>query len=161
MKKVERKNKLSLKNVLVKTMVIMFSIFFLIILVNTILFNRTTQINYSVLTMIISTIIMYFIIYLLYKHNKFEYKFPKTYQVGLVMVAIFVIQIILANLTYADCGWDCGIVVRQAVNLLNGENFDTHYFAVCSNNIGILLISKYVLKFTSLFTTVTLQKRLS
>ena len=157
MKKVERKNKLSLKNVLVKTMVIMFSIFFLIILVNTILFNRTTQINYSVLTMIISTIIMYFIIYLLYKHNKFEYKFPKTYQVGLVMGAIFVIQIILANLTYADCGWDCGIVVRQAVNLLNGENFDTHYFAVCSNNIGILLISKYVLKFTSLFTTVTLQ----
>lgn len=65
MKKVERKNKLSLKNVLVKTMVIMFSIFFLIILVNTILFNRTTQINYSVLTMIISTIIMYFISYLL------------------------------------------------------------------------------------------------
>ena len=128
---------INLKNVLVKTMVIMFSIFFLIILVNTILFNRTTQINYSVLTMIISTIIMYFIIYLLYKHNKFEYKFPKTYQVGLVMVAIFVIQIILANLTYADCGWDCGIVVRQAVNLLNGENFDTHYFAVFSNNIEI------------------------
>lgn len=107
--------------------------------------------------MIILTIIAYSIIYLLYKHNKFEFKIPKTYQVGLVMVAIFVIQIILANLTYADCGWDCGIVVRQAVNLLNGENFDTHYFAVCSNNIGILLISKYILKFTSLFTTVTLQ----
>lgn len=144
---------------LIKIISICFSVFFAIILANTIFLNRTIQVNYKVLTMIIMTLFSYLIIYLIYKKIKFKFlnRAPKKYHIAIVMIIIFIIQIILSILTYADCGWDCGIVVRQAINLLKGENFDTYYFAVCSNNIGILLITKYVLKFASIFCEITLQ----
>lgn len=144
---------------LIRIVSICFSIFFTIILVNTIFLNRTTQVNYKVSIMIIMTVLSYLTIYILYKNIKFKFLnvAPKKYHIAIVMAIIFGIQIILSILTYADCGWDCGIVVRQAVNLLKGENFDTYYFAVCSNNIGILLITKYVLKFASIFCKITLQ----
>ena len=56
-------------------MTICFSIVFLIALLNTIFFNRTTQINYSVLCMSVLLVVSYILIYIAYKKiQKTEFK---------------------------------------------------------------------------------------
>lgn len=68
---------------IIKIISILFSVFFITILFNTIFFNRTIAINYKIPTMIIGTCIEYitiFAIYSIYKKKKFnflEYKLKK------------------------------------------------------------------------------------
>ena len=148
------------RQLIIKAISISFSIFFIIILFNTIFFNRTIAINYSIPVMIIGTCLVYLIIfsiYCIYKNKNFkflEYN-PKKVEILCILLIIFIIQYIFATLTYAYNGWDCGGVVSSAFAALQGENFNALYYSQYPNNIGILLLIKYVLVIARLFTDMT------
>lgn len=145
----------SINEKIIKIISICFSITFLIVLFNTIFFNRTTQINYSIIFMIIALMVSYIIVYLVYKKykNKIE---PTKIQICTVILILFALQIIFAILTYAMCGWDCGIVMNSAHNLAINNKIDVSYFSRCPNNIGMLLLVTYIIKFISLFCVPTI-----
>lgn len=73
--KKKSQSKMEIRSKLIKLMTICFSIVFLIALLNTIFFNRTTQINYSVLCMSVLLVVSYILIYIAYKKiQKTEFK---------------------------------------------------------------------------------------
>lgn len=139
---------------------ILFSIFFIIILFNTIFFNRTIAINYSIPVMIIGTCLIYLIlfgIYYIYKNKnlKFLEYSPGKKDYLCIFLIIFILQCIFASLTYANNGWDCGGIIGNIFDLLQGENVNFSYYSQYPNNIGMLLLVKYVLVITKLFTNMT------
>lgn len=142
---------------IIKIISILFSVFFVTILFNTIFFNRTIAINYRISIMIVGTCIEYiiiFAIYSIYKKKKFnflEYKLRKI-DIICILLIIFVIQFIFTTLTYTEIGWDCGIIINNVVSLLNEGNIECEYFSHYPNNIGIFLLIKYVLVIGKLFT---------
>ena len=141
----------------IRTISILFSIFFAIILVNTIFFNRTIAIRYNIPTMIIGTCIIYLIIFLTYykyKSKKLSFLDWSTNKAKCIciLLIIFLIQLVFILLTCYFCGWDCGRVISDANALLNGENLKALYYAQYPNNIGILLLIKYVLAIAKVFT---------
>lgn len=150
---------------LMKVFAILFALFFFVVLLNTIFFNRTTHINYSVSKMLILPIISYiflFIIYKIYKKHMIKIQTKdlqkKNWIIYLIFMAIvLILQIVFAKFTYAKCGWDCGIVMESGYNLAMENKIETEYFARCPNNIGMLLIVKYIVQFLKLFGFVTLE----
>ena len=154
--KKKSQSKMEIRSKLIKLMTICFSIVFLIALLNTIFFNRTTQINYSVLCMSVLLVVSYILIYIAYKKiQKTEFKKePTKFQFVIFIVIIFILQIVFAILTFAICGWDCGIVMENAYELV----INTYYFSRCPNNIGMLLIATYIIRFISLFGTPTIEQ---
>lgn len=142
---------------IIKIISILFSVFFVIILFNIIFFNRTIAINYKIPTMIIGTCIEYiimFAIYSIYKKKKFdflEYKLKKI-DIICVLLIVFAIQHIFTTLTCNEIGWDCGIIIHNAVSLLNEGHIDCAYYSHYPNNIGIFLLIKYVLVIGKQFT---------
>lgn len=158
--KKKSQSKMEIRSKLIKLMTICFSIVFLIALLNTIFFNRTTQINYSVLCMSVLLVLSYILIYIVYKKiQKTEFKKePTKFQFVIFIVIIFILQIIFAILTFATCGWDCGIVMENAYELVINNDINTYYFSRCPNNIGMLLIATYIIRFISLFGTPTIEQ---
>lgn len=144
-----------IKNLL-KLFSVIFSIFFIIIVINTIFFNKTTMIKFSKLAMILETIIIYMIIFILYKVlNKKEKIFKiRTSNKILIGLAIFVVQLILAGLTYTRCGWDCGVIIDNSFSLYQGQGINVQYFATNPNNIALLLIFKYLYVIVGLFNEI-------
>lgn len=146
--------------VLMRVFSILFSVFFVIILFNTVFFNKTIAINYSIFTMLIGVLIVYLFIFLLYylydnkKLNFLSFKIDKIKFICIIII-IFIIQYIFAALTYYCVGWDCGGVVSSAVALLNGESFNVLYYSQYPNNIGMLLLIKYVFVIANFFTEIT------
>lgn len=149
-----------LGQLIIKVISILFSIFFATILFNTIFFNKTIAINYKILTMIVGTLFAYvvmFLLYYIYKKRKFKFldhNIDKAKFICIIII-LFIIQYILTTLTYYCVGWDCGGVVSSAVALLNGNDFNVMYYSQYPNNIGILLLIKYVLVIANLFTKIT------
>ena len=100
---------------LMKVFAILFALFFFVVLLNTIFFNRTTHINYSVSKMLILPIVSYiflFSIYKIYKKHMLKKQTKdlqkKNWIIYLIfMVIILILQIVFAKFTYAKCGWDC------------------------------------------------------
>lgn len=158
--KKKSQSKMEIRSKLIKLMTICFSIVFLIALLNTIFFNRTTQINYSVLCMSVLLVVSYILIYIAYKKiQKTEFKKePTKFQFVIFIVIIFILQIVFAILTFAICGWDCGIVMENAYELVINNDINTYYFSRCPNNIGMLLIATYIIRFISLFGTPTIEQ---
>ena len=39
-----------------------------------------------------------------------------------------ILQIVFAILTFAICGWDCGIVMENAYELVINNDINTYYF---------------------------------
>lgn len=138
---------------------ILFSIFFIIILFNTIFFNRTIAINFKIPVMILGTLLVYLIlfgIYYIYKKKKLNFLdySPKKRDLLCVFFIIFIIQYIFASLTYANNGWDCGGIIGNIYNLLKGENVSFSYYSQYTNNIGMLLLVKYILIIAKAFTSI-------
>lgn len=134
---------------IIKIMSIMFSMFFVVILFNTILFNRMITIDFNIPLMIIGTIVIYFVLFgLYYIYNKKNWRFlehiPKKSEILCVLLIFFIVQYIIAKLSYAYIGWDCGEVISGAFSLLQGQKFNTMYYTQYPNNIGMLLLMKYV-----------------
>ena len=152
MKNINIKQKSWGKNLL-KIFSIAFSIFFVIIVVNTIFFNKTVMIKFSKLIMIFMTIITYLVTIVLYKIlNRKEKIFTlKTRYKILIGISIFIIQLLIARLTYARCGWDCGVIIDNSFSLYKGQGINTEYFASYPNNIALLLIFKYLYVAIGLF----------
>ena len=139
---------------------ILFSIFFIKILFNTIFFNRTIAINFKIPVMILGTLLVYLIlfgIYYIYKKKKLNFLdySPKKRDFLCVFLIIFIIQYIFASLTYANNGWDCGGIIEHIFYLLQGENVNFSYYSSYTNNIGMLLLVKYILIIAKLFTNIT------
>lgn len=153
------KKELKIVKNIIKIISIIFSIFFTIILLNIIFFNKTIKVGYKTHLMIILPLITYFIIYILHKktNNKELKKINKKTSIILIIIgiAIFIMQIIIAKLTYGNNGWDCGIILYNARALLQGKPFNTVYFSQYPNNIGILLVEKYILIIAKLFNEIT------
>lgn len=152
------------RNNIRKKILIVFSLafitFFSIIVVNTIFFNRTIQVNFSIIVMLVSTILLYvlgYVIYIFYrkkKNKKWDFS-VKPMTLVVIGIIVFGIQMLLANLTYAHCGWDCGGVVSNAFELYSGKPIATNYFAIYPNNIALLLLFKYILVVVGFFQNIT------
>lgn len=142
--------------IILKIFAIAFSILFFIVTVNTILLNKTIQINFNVVVITIGTFFSYLIIYGIYKilekHKKFL-KISTPYKI-IIGSVIFAIQMFIANLIYAHCGWDCGGVIDNAFSLYKGIGIDATYFAVYPNNLAVLLLFKYLYVVVGLFQNV-------
>lgn len=145
---------------IIKIMSIIFSIFFVVILFNTIFFNRMITIDFNIPLMIIGTIVIYFALFgLYYIYNKKNWKFleykPKKSEILCVLLIIFIVQYIVAKLLYAYIGWDCGEVIKSAFTLLQGEKCNIMYYMQYPNNVGMLLLMKYVFVIAKQFTDMT------
>lgn len=95
---------MEIRSKLIKLMTICFSIVFLIAFIKIqYFFNRTTQINYSVLCMSVLLVVSYILIYIAYKKiQKTEFKKePTKFQFVIFIVIIFILQIVFAILTFA------------------------------------------------------------
>lgn len=144
---------------ILKIFAVLFSILFLLITVSTIFNNKTILINFNVAIMIIGTIISYAIIYFFYKMLKKNEKILKMkihYKI-IIGIIIFILQIVIANLVYAHCGWDCGGVIDNAFSLYKGEGINTLYFAKYPNNISILILFKYIYVIVGKFQNINTQ----
>ncbi len=153
--------KFNIRENIIKIISLLFSIFFAIILINTIFFNRTVHIGYKISTMIIFTIFTYSVLFLFYKiYKKLNLKFleyePNKIVISLTFIVIFIVQCIIAKLTYAHYGWDCEVVITNGLALVRGETFKSEYFTQYPNNIAILLITKYILLIAKMFTEIEL-----
>ncbi len=147
------------EKLILKIFRIAFLILFLIIVINAIFFNKTIQINYIVPVMLIGTILVYMMIYLFYYISKKYFKIMEIkndYKIILAII-IFLIQIIIAGLVYAHCGWDCGGVIDNAFCMYKGEQPDINYFSMYPNNIAILMIFKYLYVLVGYFNVIELQ----
>lgn len=143
------------KNKIVKIARILFALFFFIIVINAIFLNRTIHVDYSKKTMIGGTIFLFFLLFLLFylaKKTKIE---VKPIYVIISFIVVFLLQIIVARLTYADCGWDCQLLSESALSLFKNTGINTEYFAKYTNNIGMLLLMKIIFWIANIFQTVT------
>lgn len=145
---------------IIKIMSIMFSMFFVVILFNTILFNRMITIDFNIPLMIIGTIVIYFVLFgLYYIYNKKNWRFlehiPKKSEILCILLIFFIVQYIIAKLSYAYIGWDCGEVISGAFSLLQGQKFNTMYYTQYPNNVGMLLLMKYVFVIAKQLTDMT------
>lgn len=144
--------------ILLKIIEICFSIFFIVILLNTIFRNLTTQLDFSKTIMIdglITSLILLYIIYkIVKKHLDFKLNNIKSKWKIILLTLIFIIQFIIALNVYSDCGWDCGTIVESAANLYKGQEFYEYYFELNPNNILILLIFKTIFSFVGIFYTI-------
>ena len=137
------KNKI--RDFILKTIAVIFSILFAIVLFNTIFFNKTIGINYKIPVIIIFTIIVYgIILFLYYIYTKKEMKFldysPKKIYYFIFIAIIFIVQFIIAKLVYGEYGWDCGEIIKDSYLFTNNGYFNFPYYAQYPNNIGIFLI---------------------
>ncbi len=134
------------REILLKVFSIAFSVLFLIITINIIFFNKTIQIDFSTIVMLIGTACVYITLYIVYKiTNKYLkiLQIKDTYKM-LIGIVIFIIQLIIAGLVYAHCGWDCGGVIDNAFSLYQGGEINKFYFSMYPNNIALLLLFKYL-----------------
>ena len=136
---------LKMKNQIIKGFSLCFSIFFIVILFNTIFFNKTVSISYNIPVMIVGSILIswiVFAIYIVYHKKKFKflkYK-PRVSEIIVFLFIIFLLQYVFAKLTHATHGWDCGMIIGNAFYLLKGFDFNTAYFSGFTNNIGLHLL---------------------
>lgn len=148
------KNKI--RDFILKTIAVIFSILFAIVLFNTIFFNKTIGINYKIPVIIIFTIIVYgIILFLYYIYTKKEMKFldysPKKIYYFIFIAIIFIVQFIIAKLVYGEYGWDCGEIIKDSYLFTNNGYFNFPYYAQYPNNIGIFLIINKVLEISKNF----------
>lgn len=144
---------------ILKIFAFVFSIFFLIIAINTLFLNKTIQINFSIAIMLLGTIINYSIIHIFSRIAK---KYEKILEIKLIYkiiigLLIFILQLIISNLVYAHCGWDCGGVIDNAYSIYKGGELNTEYFASYPNNIALLILLKYLYCFVGVFQNIDLQ----
>lgn len=145
---------------MIKIMSTIFSIFFVVILFNTIFFNRMITIDFNIPLMIIGTVVIYLALFgLYYLYNKRNWKFlehkPKKTEILSTLLIIFIVQYIIAKLSYAYIGWDCGEVIKSAFTLLQGEKCNIMYYTQYPNNVGMLLLMKYVFVIAKQLTDMT------
>ncbi len=150
--------KTKFSKLMIKVFEVCFSIFFVIILLNTIFKNLTTQIEFSKTIMLFGLIVSITMLYVIYsivkKHtNLYKFNLKRKWKI-LILVAIFVIQFIIALNVYADCGWDCGTLIETATQLHKGEDFYRYYFELNPNNILIVLIFKMIFTIIGCFYTI-------
>lgn len=146
----------NLERIVIKIISIIFSIFFSIVLLNTLFFNRTIAFNYSIPVMIIVTALAYLMLLIIYyeykkKNCSFLEKSPKWIFGLFIFLVIFLLQFLLAKFSYTSCGWDCSLVINNALALINGDDLFSIYFSRYPNNIGILLLMKYLFAFFKIF----------
>lgn len=151
-------NKNNIKSNVENVMSILFSFLFILVVLNTIFFNKVIQINFSPIILLIGSILVFTILIVLYKFISLWYgkliNTLKKYKY-LILIIIFFMQLLLARLTYAPSGWDCGLLINNSFNLYKGLGVDANYFSTYPNNILTLLIFKYFYVIVGLFTEVT------
>ncbi len=142
-----------MKKYCLKTMSVLFTIFFTIMLLSTIFFNKTLDIQYEMSKMIIWPIIGFAIIFALYKILKNTKFLEVIYKYKIIIfILLIVVQVAIAYFTYASIGWDCGTVVKESVNLFEGKGLeDPMYLAKYQNNMAIISIFKILYGFGSIF----------
>ena len=150
--------KTKFSKIIIKAFEICFSIFFIIILLNTFFRNLATQIEFSKTVMILGTIISITMLYILYsivkRHSKlYAFEMKRKWKI-LILLALFIIQFIIALNVYADCGWDCGTLIETATQLHKGEDFYRYYFELNPNNVLIVLIFKLIFTILGCFYTI-------
>ena len=142
-----------------------FSILFIIAVVNTIFFNKTTTIDFSPTIMLVGVIVVYIVMFLVRKIGlRFCNVWDKLIQgviknKKLLALFVFLVQIFIISMAYRNCGFDCGYVVIHARKLLIGETtdgiFDLSYFSNYTNNLTLLYLFKYMYQFIGLFFEIT------
>ena len=148
-----------IRNSIVKVATIIFTILFILIVLNTIFFNKTIQIQFFPVVLITGTIIGFGTIFLLYKTELFGLynKISKIIRENKILtwIIVFALQLILINLINARSGWDCIILLDNSFKLYQGTDITGVYFSIYPNNLLSLIILKYLYVATGLFTNVT------
>ena len=115
-----------IRNSIVKVATIIFTILFILIVLNTIFFNKTIQIQFFPVVLITGTIIGFGTIFLLYKTELFGLynKISKIIRENKILtwIIIFALQLILINLINARSGWDCIILLDNSFKLYQGTD---------------------------------------
>ena len=128
-----------IRNSIVKVATIIFTILFILIVLNTIFFNKTIQIQFFPVVLITGTIIGFGTIFLLYKTELFGLynKISKIIREKKILtwIIIFALQLILINLINARSGWDCIILLDNSFKLYQGTDITGVYFSIYPNNL--------------------------
>lgn len=138
---------------------ILFTIYFATIFISTIFFNKTININYNKILMIVIPLILYAIIFVIYYKFSDKKLLKKDINIGVCILfigIIFIIQLFIIKKIYNIVGWDCGKIINDALaSIKNGTIEDYSYYIYYPNNIEMFLIMRYLFAFTSKFIEIS------
>lgn len=61
-------------------------------------------------------------------------------------IVTFIIQLVIIFNSYSEIGWDCDIIIQNALNLSTGKEFNHYYFATYPNNTFLLLFFEMIIR---------------
>lgn len=153
-----------IRNTIRTIVLVLFALFFLVILGNTIFANKTIFLHFSPFDPVLAGgilligYILYFIFQKREKKQKKEMtknqKRVKVILITLLLIVLLTIQVIIAYSCFSEYGWDCGTVLENAKLLDQNQTINTNYFSTCDNNIGVLLLLKIAYTLVGFFTAI-------
>lgn len=144
-----------MKNKLYKIFAYVFSVVFLLILIESIFNNHSLTAVINPFILLISFVVLTTILIVLYKWwTKINLTTKKSIIIGSVIFGcIIALEIIITKQMVAYPGWDWNDVYKAAIEFVNGDfnSIDYTYFKEFSNNYGILYMEIIIFKILKLF----------
>lgn len=148
-----------IKDKIVRIFNYIFILFFSIIFINCIFFNKKSVIDFNMKAVLIISILFFIVclvMYLCISKNKDKISaFIQNKKLRLIIIIaallVLTIQIIIARCFYYPVGWDVEILRESAKALACNEEVNYLYFQQFPNNVFLLWVFKYIYYISSIF----------
>ena len=146
-----------IKDKIVRVFNYIFTMFFCVILINCIFFNKKSVIEFDMKTALIISILFFLVclttyLFILKNKDKISARI-KNKKLIIIITALLVltIQIIIARCFYYPVGWDVRILRESGKALFFNEPVDYSYFQMFPNNVLLLWVFKNICYISNLF----------